>query len=94
MLDIGLTSLSHWLQLSGIRRRGRQVLHLGLEDDEAVQEVEGARRRLYNLAVAPARAQPPPHRRLGWSDQVLGLNNTSTHDTAVLISPTNKTYIT
>lgn len=61
-------------QLPGIGRRGRQVLHMGLEDNEIVQEVEGARRCVHRRAVASARALEARHRRMGRQDQVLGLN--------------------
>lgn len=61
-------------QLPGVGRRRWQMLHLGLEDHEAVQEVEGARRRVHHLAVAPTRAQQAAHRWLGRTHQILGLN--------------------
>lgn len=60
------------------------MLYLGLEDDEAVQEVEGSRRRVYHRDVAPPRAQPPTHRRLGRTYQVLGLNDKNRILAAVL----------
>lgn len=48
---------------------------MGLEDDETLQEVEGARWSLHISAVASSRAQPAPHGRLGRTHQILGLRH-------------------
>ena len=76
------------LQLPRVRRCGRKVLHLGLEDYETVQEMEGARWRLHHVSLAPSRAQQAPHSRLGRRHQVLGLNKmTELHDTTFNFQP-------
>lgn len=60
-------------ELSGVGRWRWQMLYLGLEDDEDVQEVAGARRRLHQCPLASAWGQQSGHRWLGWPDKILGL---------------------
>lgn len=62
------------LQLSRVRRRGWEMLHMGLEDHQVVQEMEGTRRCLHHLPLASARAKQAAHSRMGRRYQILGLN--------------------
>ena len=46
---------------------------MGLEDNEALREVQGSRGSLHTGPVAPARDLKGPLSRLGRSDQTVGL---------------------
>ena len=59
--------------LPGVRRRRRKGVRVGLEDDEAVQQVQGTRECLHRMHLAPPRNVEAPYLRLGRSNQALGL---------------------
>ena len=63
------------VQVHLVWRRGREVLRLGLELVQVVQQVARARRALHLRALAAARDLEGAHRRLGRAHQALGLND-------------------
>jgi len=74
-LALDVSDVVIWvLQVPGVGRRGRQAVRLGLEDDKALLQVQGPRRRVHRGHLASARDLQGGHRGLGRCHQVLGLN--------------------